>query len=248
VKSTLVMAAASAVLVSTMANAAEIRVLSSNAIKEAYLELVPQFEKATEHKVTTTWAPTVEIMKRMAAGETFDLVIMSADGIEKLTRDGKLVAGSRVDLVKSGIGVAVRKGAAKPDLSSGEAVKQALLAVKSIGYSTGPSGVYLGGLFGRMGIAEEIKSKVKVVTPGVPVGTLVASGEVEIGFQQVSELLPVAGIDYVGPLPGDIQHISVFAGALHQGATNANGAQALVKFLTAPAAVPVIKSKGLEPG
>lgn len=246
-KPSLVIAAA-AVLVSTMANAAEIRVLSSNAIKEAYLELVPQFEKATEHKVTTTWAPTVEIMKRMAAGETFDLVIMSADGIEKLTRDGKLVAGSRVDLVKSGIGVAVRKGAAKPDLSSGEAVKQALLAVKSIGYSTGPSGVYLGGLFGRMGIAEEIKSKVKVVTPGVPVGTLVASGEVEIGFQQVSELLPVAGIDYVGPLPGDIQHISVFAGALHTGATNADGAKAWVKFLTAPAAVPVIKSKGLEAG
>jgi molybdate transport system substrate-binding protein len=246
VKRSLVIAA-TAVLVSTMANAAEIRVLSSNAIKEAYLELVPQFEKQSGHKVSTTWAPTVDIMKRMAAGETFDLVIMSADGIEKLSADGKLV-GSRTDLVKSGIGVAVRKGAAKPDLSSGEAVKQALLAAKSIGYSTGPSGVYLAGLFARMGIADAIKPKVKVVTPGVPVGTLVASGEVELGFQQVSELLPVAGIDYVGPLPGDIQHISVFAGALHKGATNANGAKAWVSFLTAPAAVPVIKSKGLEPG
>jgi molybdate transport system substrate-binding protein len=231
-----------------MANTAKIRVLSSNAIKEAYLELAPQFEKQSGHKVTTTWAPTVDIMKRMAAGETFDLVVMSADGIEKLIADGKLVAGSRTDLVKSGIGVAVRQGAAKPDLSSGEAVKQALLAAKSIGYSTGPSGVYLGGLFGRMGIADAIKPKVKVVTPGVPVGTLVASGEIELGFQQVSELLPVAGIDYVGPLPGDIQHISVFAGALHKGATNPDGAKAWVKFLTAPAAVPVIRSKGLEPG
>ena len=246
--SRLILAATSVLLVSTMANAAEIRVLSSNAIKEAYLELVPQFEKATEHKVATTWAPTVEIMKRMAAGETFDLVIMSAEGIDKLTKDGKLVSGSRVDLVKSGIGVAVRQGAAKPDLSSGEAVKKALLAAKSIGYSTGPSGVYLANLFERMGIAAELKPKVKVVTPGVPVGTLVASGEAEIGFQQVSELLPVAGIDYLGPLPADIQHTTVFAGALHTGATHGEAAKALVKFLTAPAAVPIIRSKGLEPG
>jgi molybdate transport system substrate-binding protein len=247
VTSCLIFAASVVLSVSTMANAAEIRVLSSNAIKEAYLELVPQFAQQSGHKVTTTWAPTVDIMKRMAAGETFDLVIMSADGIEQLIADGKLV-GSRTDLVKSGIGVAVRKGAAKPDLSSGEAVKKALLAAKSIGYSTGPSGVYLAGLFARMGIADAIKPKVKVVTPGVPVGTLVASGEVEISFQQVSELLPVAGIDYVGPLPPDIQHISVFAGALHKGATNTDGAKAWVKFLTAPAAVPVIRSKGLEPG
>jgi molybdate transport system substrate-binding protein len=241
-------AAASALLLSTMANAAEIRVLSSNAIKEAYLELVPQFEKASEHKVSTTWAPTVEIMKRMAAGETFDLVIMASDGIEKLTKDGKLTAGSRVDLVKSGIGVAVRKGAAKVDLSSGDAVKKALLAAKSIAYSTGPSGVYLANLFARMGIADEIKPKVKVVTPGVPVGTLVASGEAELGFQQVSELLPVAGIDYLGPLPPDIQHTTVFAGAQHVGAKVPDAAKAWVKFLTAPAAMPVIKSKGLEPG
>ncbi len=247
-KSCLITAAASVVLFSTMANAAEIRVLSSNAIKEAYLELVPRFEKATEHKVATTWAPTVDIMRRMAAGETFDLVIMSAEGIDRLTKDGKLVSGSRVDLVKSGIGIAVRQGATKPDVSSSEAVKKALLAAKSIGYSTGPSGVYLGKLFERLGVADEIKQKVKVVTPGVPVGTMVASGEAEIGFQQISELLPVAGIAYLGPLPTDIQHTTVFAGALHTGATHTEAAKALVKFLTAPAAVPVIKAKGLEPG
>jgi molybdate transport system substrate-binding protein len=247
-KSSLVMAAASALLFSAMANAAAIRMLSSNAIKEAYLELVPQFEKASEHKVTTTWAPTVEIMKRMAAGESFDLVIMAAEGIEKLTQDGKLVAGTRVDLVKSGIGIAVRQGANKPDVSSSDAVKKAVLAAKSIGYSTGPSGVSLGKMFERMGIADEIKHKVKIVTPGVPVGTLVASGEAEIGFQQISELLPVRGIDYLGPLPADIQHTTVFAGALHTGAKESEAAKALVKFLTAPAAVPVIKSKGLEPG
>jgi molybdate transport system substrate-binding protein len=231
-----------------MANAADIRVLSSNAIKEAYLELVPQFEQASGHRVATTWAPTVEIMQRMAAGETFDLVIMAAEGIHKLTQDGKLVAGTRVDLVKSGIGIAVRQGAQKPDVSSSEAVKQALLAAKSIGYSTGPSGVYLAKLFERLGVADEIKHKVKVSTPGVPVGTFVASGEVEIGLQQISELLPVKGIDYLGPLPADIQHTTTFAGALHTGAKETEAAKALVKFLTAPAAVPVIKSKGLEPG
>ena len=150
--------------------------------------------------------------------------------------------------MKSGIGVAVRQGAAKPDLSSGEAVKKALLAAKSIGYSTGPSGVYLAGLFARMGIAEAVKPKIKVATPGVPVGTLVASGEAEIGLQQISELLPVAGIAYLGPLPADIQHTTVFAGALHTGATHMEAAKALMNFLTAPAAVPVIKAKGLEPG
>ena len=246
--SRLVVAATSSLLLCTMANAAEIRVLSSNAIKEAYLELVPQFEKATEHKVTTTWAPTVDIMKRMAAGETFDLVIMASDGIDKLTQDGKLVSGSRIDLVKSGIGVAVRQGAPKPDLTSGDAVKKAVLAAKSIGYSTGPSGVYLAKLFERMGVADELKPKTKVVTPGVPVGTLVASGEAEIGFQQISELLPVAGIDYVGPLPADIQHTTVFSGALHTGARETEAARALVKFLTTPEAVPIIKAKGLEPG
>jgi molybdate transport system substrate-binding protein len=209
---------------------------------------VPQFEQASGHKVTTTWAPTVEIMRRMAADEAFDLVIMAAEGIEKLIKDGKLVAGSRVDLVKSGIGIAVRQGGVKPDVSSSGAVKNALLAAKSIGYSTGPSGVYLAKLFERMGIAEAVTPKAKVATPGVPVGIFVANGDVEIGLQQISELLPVKGIDYLGPLPADIQHTTVFAAALYTGATQGEAAKTLVRFLTARAAVPVIKAKGLEPG
>jgi molybdate transport system substrate-binding protein len=230
------------------ADAAEIKVLSSAAFREAYRELVPAFEKASEHKVTTTWAGTADIMKRMQAGETYDLVIMSAQGLEELIRSGKIVAGSRVDLAKSGVGVAVKAGAAKPDIGSSDALKRTLLAAKSIGYSTGPSGVYLVGLFQRMGIAEEIKHKVKQVPPGVPVGTIIAGGEAEIGFQQVSELIRHPGIDYVGPLPADIQEITVFAAGLHPAATQSEAAKALVKFLTAPAAVPVIKSTGMEPG
>jgi len=231
-----------------MADAAEVKVLASNALKEAYLELVPAFERTSEHKVTTTWAGTNDIKKRMAAGETFDLVIMAGPALDELVQQGKIVAGSRVDLAKSGVGVAVRAGAPKPDISSGEAVKRALLAAKSIAYSSGPSGVYLAGLFQRMGIADEIKSKVKISPPGMPVGEMIARGEAEIGFQQVSELLPVAGIDYIGPLSADVQQITVFAGGIHTGATQADAAKALVKFLTSPQAAPVIKKKGMEPG
>jgi molybdate transport system substrate-binding protein len=142
----------------------------------------------------------------------------------------------------------VRTGAPKPDISSGDALKKTLLSAKSIGLSTGPSGVYVAGLFQRMGIADEIKPKLKQVPPGVPVGTIIASGEAEIGFQQVSELIHVAGIDYIGPLPADVQHITVFSGGIHVGTKQPDAAKALVKFITAPAAVPVIKKHGLEPG
>ena len=245
---TTVLGVAGLLILASMANAAEIKVLASNAIKEAYLELVPGFEKATEHKVTTTWAGTNDIMKRMQAGETFDLVIMAGPSIDELAKQGKIAAGSRVDLAKSGVGVAVRAGAPRPDISSGDALMRALLAAKSIAYSSGPSGVYLAGLFQRMGIADEIKPKIKQTAPGSPVGEVIARGEAEIGFQQISELLPVVGIDYLGPLPADIQQITVFSGGIHTGAKEPDAAKALVKFITAPAAVPVIKKKGMEPG
>jgi molybdate transport system substrate-binding protein len=231
-----------------MAQAADVKVLASNALKEAYLELVPGFEKATEHKVATTWAGTNDIKKRMAAGETYDLVIMAGPALDELIKQGKIVPGSRVDLAKSGVGVAVRAGAPKPDISSGDALKRTLLAAKTIAYSSGPSGVYMEGLFQRMGIADELKPKIKQTQPGNPVGEVIARGEAEIGFQQVSELLPIAGIDYIGPLPPDVQHITVFSGGIHTGAKEPDAAKALVKFITAPAAVPVIKKKGMEPG
>ena len=248
-RTTTLAAALAGILIGTgMTQAADINVLASNALKEAYLELVPGFEKATEHKVATTWAGTNDIKKRMAAGETYDLVIMAGPALDELVKQGKIVPGSRVDLAKSGVGVAVRAGAPKPDISSGDALKRALLAAKSIAYSSGPSGVYMEGLFRRLGIADEIKPKLKQTQPGNPVGEVIARGEAEIGFQQVSELLPIAGIDYIGPLPPDIQHITVFSGGIHTGAKQPDAAKALVKFITAPAAVPVIKKKGMEPG
>jgi len=179
---------ASFLLFAGMVHADEIRVLSTQATEEAYRELVPQFEKASGHKVTTVFTGTLDANKRLAAGETYDLLIMSAPSIDEHIKAGKVMPGSRVDLAKSGVGVGVKAGAPKPDISTTEALKKTLLAAKSIGYSTGPSGIYMIGVFQRMGIADEIKGKLKQTPTGVFVGSIIASGEAEIGFQQVSEL------------------------------------------------------------
>jgi molybdate transport system substrate-binding protein len=225
----------------------EIKVLSSIATREAYLELVPQFERASGHKVSTTWAGTTAIMQRMTAGERYDLVMISSSELEELTRQGKIVSGSRADLAKSGIGIAVRAGAPRPDVGSSAALKQALLAAKTVGYTSGPSGVYMAALIERMGIAAEVKPKHRTVPSGGTVGTIVASGDAEIGFQQVSELVHIAGIDYIGPLPSDVQCITVFSCGLQTGAPQPEAAKALVAFLTTPAAVAVMQKHGLEP-
>jgi molybdate transport system substrate-binding protein len=229
-------------------HADEIRVMASNAFKEAYLELVPRFEQASGHKVVTSFVGSADIMKRMKAGESTDLVILAGNSVDELIKLGKVVPGSRVDLAKSGVGVAVRAGAPKPDIGSGDALKRALLAAKSIGYSSGPSGAYIAGLFQRMGIADEVKPKIRQTPPGVAVGDLIARGETEIGFQQVSELLPIAGIDFLGPLPPDIQQFTVFSAGIHVAAKEPVAAKALVQFLSSPASALVIRKKGMEPG
>lgn len=226
--------------------AGEVKVLSSIATKEAYLVLVPQFERASGQKVTTTWAGTVEIMKRIPGGEVHDLIIVSSTELDELIKQGKIAAGSRLDIAKSGIGVAVRVGAPKPDISSAQALKKTLLAAKTVGYTSGPSGVYMAGLVERMGIADEIKAKFRSVPSGGTIGTIVAAGDCEIGFQQVSELVHIKGIDYVGPLPDDIQRITVFSTGIHAQATNPDGAKALARFLAAPAADSAVKAAGLE--
>ena len=225
---------------------AEIKVLSSIATKEAYLELVPQFENTTGHKVATTWSGTTAIMQRMAAGERYDLVIISSTELDELIRQGKIVSGSRVDLAKSGIGVAVRAGAPQPDIGSAEALKKTLLAAKTVGYTSGPSGVYMGTLVERMGIADEVKAKFRSVPSGGTIGTIVASGDCEIGFQQVSELVHIAGIDYIGPLPAEVQRITVFSCGMQAGAPQPDAAKALVAFLTSSNARAVMQKHGLE--
>jgi len=221
------------------------RVLSSLAIKEAYLELQPQFEKQAGLKVQTEWLGMVDIVKRVKAGEVADLLIASQKVMGELKSLGKV--SQVVDLAKSGVAVAVKKGAKRPDIGSAEAVKRALRAAKSIGYSSGPSGVYLVELFQKWGIAEELKPKSTQTPPGTAVGPLVASGQVEIGFQQMSELLPTAGIDILGPLPAEIQTITTFSGGVHAAAKEADAARAWLAFLTAPQSAAVLRKHGMDP-
>jgi molybdate transport system substrate-binding protein len=227
---------------------AEIKVIASAAIKESYQEIVPEFEKATNNKVVTLWSGTGDIMKRVKAGETADIIILGSNSIDELIGLGKIEPGSRVDLMKSGVGVAVRAGAPKPDISSGEALKKTLLSAKSIGYSSGPSGVYLDSLFQRMGIANELKPKLMQPPSGGSVAEVVARGDAEIGFQQVSELIHAPGIDFLGPLSPDVQQITVFSSGIPTGAKEPAAAKALVMHLKSPAAVPIIKKNGMEPG
>ncbi len=229
------------------ANAAEIKMLSSGAVKEAYLDLIPQFTKQTGHQVNITWAGTVDLKKMIAAGEIYDLIVVAAPEIETFASLGKIKAGSRTDLVKSSVGVAVRLGAPKPDISSGENLKKALLAAKSIGFSTGPSGVYLLSMFQQMGIADAVKPKSKQTRPGFGVAKIIANGEAEIGFQQVSELIHEPGIDFLGPLSPDVDRVTVFSSGIHSSATQPDTAKALQAFLSAPERAPVLKKYGLNP-
>ena len=231
-----------------MASAAEIKVLSSQAIKEAYLAFAPEFERVSGHKLNTTWNGTVDILKKLRAGELFDTVILVTPSMETMIKEGKIVGASRVDLVRSGIAIAVPMGAPKPDISTTDAVKRALLTAKGIGYSSGPSGVFLERLFKRWGIWDQVGPKIKQTPPGTPVGSILARGDVDIGFQQVSELLLYPGIQYVGPVPKEMDTVSVFAGGVHTGAAQPDAARALIKFVSSPAVLPFIKKTGMEQG
>jgi len=242
------MIVAAVLLLPGAAGAAEIKVLSTQATEQAYRELAPQFEQASGHKVTTIFTGTLDVQKRIAAGESYDIILMAGPAIDDFIKAGKVVPGSRVDIARSGVGVAVKAGAAKPDISTTEALKKTLLAARSIGYSTGPSGVYLTGLFQRLGVADAIKGKLKQTPTGVFVGSIVASGEAEIGFQQVSELAHFPGVDFVGPLPSDIQEVTVFSAGLQVGAKETEAAKAWLKFLTAPEHAAAFTSRGLTPG
>lgn len=247
-KSVLAMIAAAALIGITPARADEIKVMAVNALKEPLAELAAGFEKSSGHKVIFLWGGTEALTKRVAAGEAADIVVIAAPNIDRLIAEGKLAAGSRADIAKSGVGVAVRSGLPKPDVSSAEAVKRAVLEAKSVAYSTGPSGFYLAELFNRMGVSEQIKDKVKQPPSGAQVGELLARGEADLGFQQVSELMHVKGIDYLGPLPPEIQHTTVYSAGVHGAVPPSEAAKALVKALTSPAAAPALRKVGMEPG
>lgn len=225
------------------ATGAVITMIASNAMREPCGELLPAFERRCGHRVAVSWGGTIDIVRRIEGGETADVVIIPAARIDDLIARG-LIA-SRTDLVRSGVGVAARAGLWKPDVSSVAALRRALTAAQSIVLSSGPSSLYLPGLFHRLGIAAEVKPKIIQIAPGLGVGATLARGEGEIGFTQVSELVAVKGIRYLGPLPAEVQYHTVFTAGLNAAAPEA--ARALVRFLIAADAAPVLKNHGMEP-
>ena len=230
----------------------ELKVVTSGGFTAAYLELVPQYESATQQKLSTEFGPSMgtthnAIPVRLDRGEKIDVVIMAAPALEDLIKQGKVRPDSRVDLIKSYIGMAVKSGAPKPDISTVEALKQTLLNAKSIAYSDSASGVYLSTeLFPRLGILDQIKGKSRKIEAD-PVGGVVATGEFEIGFQQISELKPVKGIDIVGALPAGAQKVTVFAAGIPTTAVHPEAAKRLIEWLASPAAYAAIKKSGVEP-
>lgn len=225
----------------------KLRVFASNSIRAAMAELVPQFERASRNRVAVSYDPAKILLERIGKGETADLVITGSGAIDALVKQGKILAGSRRVLARCRVGVAVLAGAPKPDIGSVEALKRTLLRAASVAYTQeGASGMHFAGVIERLGIANEVKAKA-VRQPGGLVGELVAAGKAEIAIQQIPELLAVPGIELVGPLPSEIQLVTVTAAGVFSGAEQAAAARSLIEFLAAPAAARVIQAKGLEP-
>lgn len=234
-------------MISTAVNAAEINFIASTAMREALEALVPQFEKSSGHKVVINFQSGADLPVRVKEGVRSDLVMTTPDNIATLVAAGKVIGDSRADFVHSFVGVAVRAGAPKPDISTAEGFKNALLAAKRVGISKGPSGQYLLTVLAKLGVADQVKAKSIMPALGVRVGTLVANGEADIGVQQVTELLPITGIDFVGPLPKELQTEITYAMVRSTIAKETAAADALVKFLRSETAAPVLKKMGLEP-
>jgi molybdate transport system substrate-binding protein len=230
----------------------EIKVLSTTAMKTSLDDLLPEFEQSTGNKVMMHYAPSAKIKQRVADGEETDVAIATAEGLQDLVQNNKIVASSRADLAQSRVGLAVQKGAPKPDISSPEKFRQALLHAKAIGTSNpvggGASGAHIAKLFQDLGIADAVKDKT-IFGPGGPaglIGNFLVRKEVEIGLQQIPELMAVPGIDIVGPLPDEINTITVFSAGLSSGAKQDQAGTALIQYLTSPKAKAVMKSKGME--
>lgn len=231
---------------------AEIRVMNSGGFSAAYRTLAPEFERISGHVLLTAWGPSMgstwdAIPVRLQRGEHADLLLMVGSALDHLVSQGMVSCSLRVDLASSGIGMAVRAGTTKPDIATVDSFKKTLLHASSIAYSDSASGHYLSTvLFRRLGIDEAIRNKSRMI-PAEPVGHVVARGEAELGFQQISELLPIPGIDLVGPLPQEIQKTTMFSGCVTATSTVPEAAQALMNFLTSPAAAPAIRTSGMEP-
>jgi molybdate transport system substrate-binding protein len=233
----------------TTASAADLKVLTTGAFKQVVMALVPEFEKATGHKVIVDNGTVGQLTQRVDGGEGFDVLVLSPKGLDDFTKQGKIVPGSAVKVAKVGVGVMVKEGAPKPDVSSVEAFKQALLRAKSVGYidpaSGGSSGIYVAGLLDKLGIGAEIKPKA-VLQQGGHVSDLVVAGKAEIGIHQISEIAGQKGVTLVGPLPAEIQNYTVYAVGVGTAAKDPEAAKAFIKTLTGSSAAAVLKSRGME--
>lgn len=221
--------------------------ISSMATRLVLADLVEAYQRRSGQSVRIESVGGVDAARRVASGEAFDVVILASDAIDKLIASGQVLAGSRVDLVHSGVSVAVRAGAPGPDISSEDAVRAAVLAARTVSYSTGPSGVALARLFERWGIAEDVKSRLVTPPPGIPVGSLVAKGEVELGFQQLSELISLEGITVLGPLPPAIQITTTFSGGVCTASRQPEAVRALLAYMAGPDAAEAKRRQGMDP-
>ena len=248
-RASLVLAAASFIAAATAAHAADMKILTAGAMKAVVLELVPAFEKETGHKVVVDNDTAGGLARRIEGGEAFDLAVITPGVVNDLAAKGKIVAGSRVNVARVGVGIVVKEGAPLPDVSNVEAFKRALIAAKTVAYidpaSGGSSGIYLTGLFDKLGIAAEIKPKAKLKRGGY-VADLIASGEAELGLHQISEILPVKGVKLVGPLPAEIQNYTTYAAAVGKDAKQPDAASAMLKLLAGPQGEAVLKARGME--
>lgn len=239
-----------ALLVAPLAGyAGEIKVVSSVGLKAALEELKPQFERATPHKAVMLFGTAVPLKRQIEGGESFDVVILTPALVDDLVKQNKVRADTRAEVARAGIGVAGRAGAPKPDISTPEAFKRTLLSAKSVVHSKeGQSGTIMVGLFDRLGIAAEMKPKTILETRSGHTAVAVVEGKAELGFTLISEILPVAGAELIGPLPAQLQSYVVFTAGISPGAKEVEAAKAFITFLKSPQAVPVLKAKGMEPG
>lgn len=225
----------------------EIRGISSMATRQVLADLVAAYQQQADVDVTIESVGGVDAARRVQAGEAFDFVVLASDAIDKLIASGHIVAASKTDLVHSGVAVAVRAGATHPDISSEDALRSTVQSARSLSYSTGPSGVALARLFERWGIADEIKSRIVQAPPGVPVGALVARADVELGFQQLSELIHIEGVDLLGPLPAAVQITTTFTAGLCPGSNQPAAVRGLLDYMASPAAAEAKQRQGMEP-
>jgi molybdate transport system substrate-binding protein len=231
---------------SALTRAAEIKVISSDAIKSVIEEVSPQFQKTSAHKLNIQWGTAVPLKAEIERGASFDLAVLTVGAIDDLIKQGKLIGGSRAEIAKSGIGVAARNGTPKPDIATTEALKRALRNARSVGVvEQGTTWIYLRDLLQRLGIAEAMRPKLKMIQTDV--AAAVERGEVDLGITQISEILPYRGVELVGPFPRDIQLITAYAAAVSSKAKEPEAARAFIRILTASSAASLFKAKGLDP-